>query len=613
MTTCPKLLYLTVCLMVSAVLNVSAADLPFNGQQTSDSLLRQLDGLTPRRMLDLADSCRVNGEEATALSIYLTAARVGGVDDSRVAVKAYTAAGDMLMRRCDYAGALANYTDALMVSENDDGHPATAILYKNIGNVYCCIYDYETGIDYYNKGLELCREHPAPAVEKKLLINLAGMYTYTGNVAAADSCRRLAFSPGYGTPSDEDRFLELLVDGLISRAAKKYEPALMQLRRAAAEASSSGIEPRYECSAYHELYTTFNEINQTDSALLYMRRCESMAQRHDITRMFPSLFKSLAEHYAAAGDSGKANEYRVKYFDLRESILDERDFNSVNNVLFKYKASATAEEINDLRAEQSKKERVIKVQKLVLWGIAAGLLLVIVFSLLFYRQKQKILRNYRSLYEINREHARMTLEMEERHRADLKIIRQRDTEITDLRGKNRDMTEGAHHITEVAQDSDGSLDKSASGCVTPDSPSAGTTADSDSSRCKYSSSNLDIKRRSKLAEAILEIMENKDAEFCAPDFSLETLARMVDSNVKYVSQTINEEFNRNFSTFVNEYRIRIACDRFADPEYDSYKIKYIGESVGFRSQTAFSDAFRRHTGLSPSVYKKMAIGQRFGN
>lgn len=587
MTTCPKLLYLTVCMMVSAVLNVSAADLPFNEQQISDSLLRRLDGLTPDRMLALADSFRGNGEEATALSIYLTAGKMGDGDDSRVAVKAYTAAGDMLMRRCDYAGALANYTDALMVSENNDGHPSTAILYKNIGNVYCCIYDYETGIDYYNKGLELCRENPAPEVEKKLLINLAGMYTYTGDVAAADSCRRLAFRPGYGTASKEDRFLELLVDGLISRAAKRYGPALRQLRLAAAEAASSGIEPRYECSAYHELYTTFNEINQTDSALLYMRRCESMSQRHNITRMFPSLFKSLAEHYAAAGDSGKANEYRVKYFDLRESILDERDFNSVNNVLFKYKASAAAEEINDLRIEQSKKERVIKVQKLVLWGIAVGLLLVIIFSVLFYRQKQKILRNYLSLYEINREHARMTLEMEERHRTDLKIIRQRDTEIVDLKERNS--------------------------VPSPAAPVDGLTDENDSNRCKYSSSNLDIKRRSKLAEAILEIMENKAAEFCNADFSLEILARMVDSNVKYVSQTINEEFNRNFSTFVNEYRIRIACDRFANPEYDSYKIKYIGESVGFRSQTAFSDAFRRHTGLSPSVYKKIAIGQRSEN
>lgn len=105
-------------------------------------------------------------------------------------------------------------------------------------------------------------------------------------------------------------------------------------------------------------------------------------------------------------------------------------------------------------------------------------------------------------------------------------------------------------------------------------------------------------------------MENDCDELCNPEFSLERLAKIVGSNSKYVSQTINEEFNRNFSTYINDYRVKLACERLANTEYDSYKIKFVGESVGFKSQSIFTEVFRQHTGLSPAVYRKMAKEER---
>ena len=65
-------------------------------------------------------------------------------------------------------------------------------------------------------------------------------------------------------------------------------------------------------------------------------------------------------------------------------------------------------------------------------------------------------------------------------------------------------------------------------------------------------------------------------------------------------------FKKNFSTFVNEYRINLACERLADTAgYGHYSINGIGDSVGFKSYGTFSAVFKRMTGMTPSVYQKL--------
>lgn len=80
----------------------------------------------------------------------------------------------------------------------------------------------------------------------------------------------------------------------------------------------------------------------------------------------------------------------------------------------------------------------------------------------------------------------------------------------------------------------------------------------------------------------------------------------MNSNSKYVSQVINYVFKKNFSTFVNEYRVNLACERLADTAgYGRYSINGIGESVGFKSSATFSTVFKKMTGMTPSVYQKL--------
>ena len=110
----------------------------------------------------------------------------------------------------------------------------------------------------------------------------------------------------------------------------------------------------------------------------------------------------------------------------------------------------------------------------------------------------------------------------------------------------------------------------------------------------------------RLRQAIEKVMMESD-EFLNPDFSVHRLAELVDSNVKYVSGFINDHYGKNFRSFINEYRVKVACERLSNPdEWGHLTMQAIAESVGIKSSTNFIASFKKEVGLTPSQYRKMA-------
>ena len=97
-------------------------------------------------------------------------------------------------------------------------------------------------------------------------------------------------------------------------------------------------------------------------------------------------------------------------------------------------------------------------------------------------------------------------------------------------------------------------------------------------------------------------------EIFSNDFSLHRLAKLVDINYKYVSQAINQKSGKNFNAFINEYRIEEACRRLNDQDnYGKLTVEAIGVGLGFKSRSNFESTFRKVTGLTPAVFRKIAF------
>ena len=117
---------------------------------------------------------------------------------------------------------------------------------------------------------------------------------------------------------------------------------------------------------------------------------------------------------------------------------------------------------------------------------------------------------------------------------------------------------------------------------------------------KKGSSPLDATQE-ELLDRILAIMEDT-AEICDPKFSISVLAGLAKSNHQYVSQVINSGLNKNFRSFLNGYRIREAQRLFSEPDSGKFTIESVALRVGFRSRSAFREAFTEVTGVNPTFY-----------
>lgn len=112
--------------------------------------------------------------------------------------------------------------------------------------------------------------------------------------------------------------------------------------------------------------------------------------------------------------------------------------------------------------------------------------------------------------------------------------------------------------------------------------------------------------RERLQLDISKAMDRSEL-FCDAAFTINRLADEVGSNITYVSKVINDTYGMNFRTFLSEYRIKEAITRLgSEGEYSNLTIKAIGESVGFKSPSAFIAAFTKFTGMKPSIYREIA-------
>ena len=104
-----------------------------------------------------------------------------------------------------------------------------------------------------------------------------------------------------------------------------------------------------------------------------------------------------------------------------------------------------------------------------------------------------------------------------------------------------------------------------------------------------------------LKEKIIHALEVEKV-FLTSDLTLKKFADQLSSNTSYVSQTINEGCGKNFSTLINEYRIKEIIILFKAEEHHTFTIETLYKRVGFKSKSAFQKAFKTNMGVTASYY-----------
>jgi AraC-like DNA-binding protein len=91
--------------------------------------------------------------------------------------------------------------------------------------------------------------------------------------------------------------------------------------------------------------------------------------------------------------------------------------------------------------------------------------------------------------------------------------------------------------------------------------------------------------------------------------TLDTVSALVPTDAQVLSDYINSAHGETFREWLNRHRIRHAKTLLANPDEHRTSIEAVGMLSGFRSRSAFYEAFRAATGQTPRQYRQQAAGK----
>jgi len=91
--------------------------------------------------------------------------------------------------------------------------------------------------------------------------------------------------------------------------------------------------------------------------------------------------------------------------------------------------------------------------------------------------------------------------------------------------------------------------------------------------------------------------------------SIASLSQKLNVQEYRLRRLINGQLgHRNFSAFVNGHRLTEAASALADPGQAEVPVLTIALDAGFGSIGPFNRAFKAHTGLTPTEYRRAYLG-----
>lgn len=532
--------------------------------------------LSDDSLVRMGDRMMAKGNQKKAMFYYSVVCHRTGTQPNKFQVKALHNAGKIFYSKGSMADAFTYFIKAMRVSDRLPRKPEMAAIYNDIGVVYSSYENFEKGAANYERGLKLAQGRENDDIRYRIYLNLFGDYLAQNKIEKAKKCLAMSQKTPHQATTD-NRFMDSFTKILLLEREGKLNQSVAQLKQLGAWAQRNVRNKLYECSAYSEIYQCYQRMGMRDSAFVYMLKCRDKAKASGLIHRFPNVLNQLSKHYRMAGNRELAIQLKDEYWELKDSIYNQRKFDEAQNQQFVYEVTRYSQTIDSLQVSKRHHEETIARQRVVIFFVLLVVLLVSTLLYLVYRQNRKLSSSYRHLFELNKS----------------------------LLQSHKSLAEQRQQPAGEQRQSAAAGEARATATEEPPTPDGGQKEQ----QVKYKSSSLNEQQSRLLAKEITKVMDGTDA-YCSADFTLDTLAGMVGSNTKYVSQAIHTVFGSNFTAYVNGFRVDKARERLADTSgYGQYTIKAIGESVGFKSQTSFTNIFKKATGITPAMYQRIALSE----
>lgn len=439
--------------------------------------------------------------------------------------------------------------------------------YNNIANIYSNYGDLDLALEYYLNSLDYYLESNQEADAAIIFANIGyvkGQFEeYDEALEYLEKSIELAESRGDNTIG------QLLNMGYIYTQTDDLEKSIRYYLQAL-EASQKTGSNWSTVRALNNLASIYIELQEYQKAESRLFEAKQVAEEHDLKELKQQNYGLLSTLFEETGRHAEALAYFRQYEQLKEELYSKEKLKLISEIQTLHEIDRKEQQIKLLKAEYEVINQEIAARKarhrLVLIGSGVFIFLL---GLLYFQSRLKM-KAYRQLVEKN-----------------LEILEKEKFENDLPREEEKPLSQKIYY-------------EPVSGETAPEPSASGQEPENGE---RYGSSSLSDIQKQNLIRQVKNAFEAKKV-FKDPDLSLNKLSDLLNTNNRYLSQIINESFNKSFVNLVNEYRIREARKLLADPQYNHFTIESVAQMVGYNSKSAFNRSFKKITGLTPSFFQK---------
>jgi AraC-like DNA-binding protein len=120
---------------------------------------------------------------------------------------------------------------------------------------------------------------------------------------------------------------------------------------------------------------------------------------------------------------------------------------------------------------------------------------------------------------------------------------------------------------------------------------------------KYTHKKIDVEQATALVKKLEQLLQGQ-ALYKDSNLKLNDLSKKINISGHQLSQLLNDNLGKSFSTYINEYRINEACKMII--EQPNLTLEAIGYDVGFNAKSTFYTTFKKLKHTTPMIYKEKA-------
>lgn len=310
------------------------------------------------------------------------------INDNVGALEAIGQIGSLYRELGNYPKSLTYYIKVLGIAEKINNYKSISGAYTNISIIYTNLGDVPKALDNLRKSIDIDNKIGNKRGSIFSIVNMGILYAQTQDFknALVYFQSALAISDSlhddYWANTCKSNIAEAYFYlGDYERALSMYQEVLkksIEIKEVVAKGSAqSGIGKIYMIKG------------KTAEGIKYLESSYESIKASGMKQPIMETALALSEAYEKANDSKNALKYHKLYYDLRDSVYNEKSTKQIQQIQFDYELQKKEAQIEILEKNKAIAQGKSEKQKVVMWALITGLVSLLVFIIVLYRSRQQ--------------------------------------------------------------------------------------------------------------------------------------------------------------------------------------------------------------------------------